>query len=92
MEFATLKGGVDRAQRPTKAQAPWVSQQTWRLADRRTELQRAGRAITMDTRQARWEFQRALQADRRKIVQDAVTSIESLMKTGEIQEVWVSIY
>ena len=46
----------------------------------------------MDTRQARWEFQRALQADERKIVQDAVTAIESLMKTGKIQEVWVSIY
>ena len=36
--FETLKEEIDRTQWPTTARAPWISQETWRLADRRTAL------------------------------------------------------
>ena len=46
----------------------------------------------METRHARRGFQRALQAERRKIVQDVGAAIESLMETGKVQEAWIRIY
>ena len=90
--FVSLKGEVNRAQSPTKVQAPWISQETWHLADRRTALQITGRCSSMETIQARREFQIALQEDIRKSVQDAGTDIESMMETVKVQEEWVRIY
>ena len=90
-EFAELKGEVERVQRPTKAQAPWITQETWCLSDIRTALLITGRARSTEIIQTRQEFQRALQEYRFKKFQDAVTAIESLMETGKLQESHVRI-
>ena len=89
--FATLKGEVSRTYQKTTARASWIYQDTWRLADIRTALQRAGRASATEVRQVRRELLQALQANIRKIVQEAVTSIELLMESGKAQEAWVRI-
>ena len=39
-------------------------------------------------RKARREFQRALQEDRRKMVQSAGTKIEGLLEAGRVKEAW----
>ena len=52
----TLKGEVDRTPRLTKAQASWISQEIWRLADRQATLQRSVRAIVTEVRQVRRKF------------------------------------
>ena len=39
----------------------------------------------------RRKFLRAIRADRRRRVQEAGTSIESLMELGKVREVWVRI-
>ena len=57
--FTALKVEVDRKRRPKLASEVCISKATWHLADRRTALQRAGRASTMDVRKARRKFQRA---------------------------------
>ena len=62
--FMELKGEVDRTPWPTKAQAYWISQDTWRLADRRAALQRAQRESAQEVIQVWWEFQRSLWVDR----------------------------
>ena len=36
--FASRKGGVERKERPKLVKAPWISKETWRLADRRAVL------------------------------------------------------
>ena len=89
--FVTLKVDVDRMQRQTKARVSWISQDTWSLAERQAALQRTGRASATETRQARQELLLALQADRRKIFQEEVANIESLMETGKVKESWVRI-
>ena len=89
--FVTLKVDVDRMQRQTKARVSWISQDTWSLAERQAALQRTGRASATETIQARRELLLALHADRQKIVQEEVATIESLMETGKVQEAWLSI-
>ena len=90
-EFAILNWGPDKMQRPMKPQASWISQETWRLADRRTAPKRTGRASATEIRQARQALLRALQADRWKRVQEARANMESLMETCKVQEAWVRI-
>ena len=62
--FLFLKGGVSREPRPKKVRVSWISQETWKLADRRAALQRAHRASVRAVRQAQRSLQRALRVDR----------------------------
>ena len=52
------KWGVDRIPRPTTARASWISQETWRMVDRKAALQQAHRVSAWEVRQARQEFWR----------------------------------
>ena len=46
--FVTLKGEVERTQRPTNACLSWISHETWRLSNRWTALLITGRASATD--------------------------------------------
>ena len=59
-----LKGEISRTPRPKKANLTWISQETWRLAERRAALKRAHQASAREVRQARRSFQRVLRGDR----------------------------
>ena len=50
------------------------------------------RASAREVRQARRDFQRLLQTDRRQWVQEAGATIEALMESRKIQEAWDCIY
>ena len=58
------------------------------MADRRAALQRAAGASERELRQAWHDFQRALQAAKRRKVQAAVTTIEALLETGITKDTW----
>ena len=38
-EFSSLKGGLDRKQRPKAARSVWISKKTWYLVDRRSKIE-----------------------------------------------------
>ena len=59
--FVSLKGEVERKERPKTVRAPWISKETCRLVDQREALLRTGRVITREVHKARHDFQRALQ-------------------------------
>ena len=42
----------------------------------------------IEVRQVRRDFMRAIQADRRRRVQEVGTSIELIMESGKVQEAW----
>ena len=85
-EFTTIKGVVERTQRPNAVKASWISQATWQLLYWRTAFQRAGRASTREVRKARRNFQRMLQADRHQRVQAAGANVEELLEAGRFKE------
>ena len=58
------------------------------MADWRTALQRVGRSSTRKVQKERRDFQRALQADRRRRLQAAGTNIEELLVAGRFKEAW----
>ena len=74
--------------RQTVAQASWMSQDTWRLDDRRAVRHRTARASAKEVRQARRKFQRSIQANRQQRVQEAGATIDALMEYGQTQEAW----
>ena len=76
---------------PTKAPVSWISQETWRLVDRQTELQQAQRASMRDIIQARQEFQRSLRGDIQPHVKEAGEEIEALLAADHKQGVWKRI-
>ena len=82
--FAPLKGEVKRNQHPKAARLEWISKETCHLADRRSALQRAGRASTREVCKAQSDFQRALQEDR---VQAVGSNIEGFLETCRVKEV-----
>ena len=51
-------------------------------------LQRVTRFSVREVRQSRRNFQRPFQVYRQPQVQEAVTSIEALMESGKIREIW----
>ena len=58
------------------------------MLDSQEAPQRTLRASTREARQARHDFQCALQADRGRWIHEAGTTIEALMEYGKIKEVW----
>ena len=84
--FAVLKGEASITPRPTKAHVYWISQDPWKLADRRTAIPRSKKEIAREVRQARRRFQRALKGDRQKQVREVVEDRKSLMESDQKQE------
>ena len=80
-----LKGEVERNRQPKSARAACISKATWQLTYWRTAIQRAGREITREVRNARREFQRVIQADRQQRVQVAGANIEGYMESGRFK-------
>ena len=64
---------------------------TWWLADRGVSLYRAVKARYIEVRRATRDFQRALQAEQRRRVNNVVEEVEALMKEGQTREAWGSI-
>ena len=84
----SLKGEVERKENPKAVRAPCISKETWRLADWRARLLRAGQASTREVCKAQRNFQRVLQEDRRQRVRAAGLNIEGLMVAGRVKEAW----
>ena len=83
--LTALKGEVDSKWLQKAARSAWISKDTWQLADRRPALQREGRVIKSEVSKVWSDFQCALQADRRRRVQAAGTSIEGLLEEGRVK-------
>ena len=88
MAFTSLKGEVKRKERPKAVRDPWISKETWRLEDQRSELLQIGRLRTKGFCKERREFQCALQEDSLQIMHATGSTTEGLIVDDSFKEAW----
>ena len=75
----------------TRTAASWISDETWRLADRITELVQTHTEKQQSRRAATRRFQASQREDRRCRVSKEGEEIESLVENDQLREVWSKI-
>ena len=77
---------VKKTTHKAQARYTWISEATWRLSDRRTDLRQNHPVEQQCTQTAYRRFKDALQEDRRWRVSMMGANIEALIKSGHMRE------
>jgi len=87
--FDTLVQRVEKAKStPRVDRKSWISDDTWRLVDRRAQGKRQGTLSQEELRALNQQIHSSLKKDRKKRVTDAGTAIEAALEANDLQAAW----